>query len=198
MEALKAGQGPQKGQNAALSSSVWLFWPGNLSSRAGRRRRRRGYSNSSWKCLIRPSPPSLRQSAISGADMGTRHWLLFKNQGRRNRKERLLDKHRQLGERLPEQLAECQCSHVDNYKHECTRTSANKHTFFYYLNLVFLSTETHWHIFDKYSLHSKLLHNIACQLNQNCRTFLELHHFECLSYTSAAKLCRAYAANVSD
>lgn len=157
-----------------------------------------GYSNSSWKCLIRPSPPSLRQSAISGADMGTRHWLLFKNQGRRNRKERLLDKHRQLGERLPEQFAECQCSHVDNYKHECTRTSANKHTFFYYLNLVFLSTETHWHIFDKYSLHSKLLHNIACQLNQNCRTVLELHHFECLSYTSAAKLCRAYAANVSD
>lgn len=40
MEALKAGQGPQKGQNAALPSSVWLFWPGNLSSRAGRRRRR--------------------------------------------------------------------------------------------------------------------------------------------------------------
>lgn len=63
----RGGQGPRKGQNATLPSSIRLFCPGSWSSRA----RRRSYSNGSWKCLIRASPPSFRQSSIFGAQI----WL---------------------------------------------------------------------------------------------------------------------------
>lgn len=61
----KGGQGPRKGQNATLPPSIRLFCPGSWSNRAGR-----SYSNSSWKCLIRASPSSLRQSTVWGSSYG--------------------------------------------------------------------------------------------------------------------------------
>jgi len=94
------------------SSSTWLFCPGSWRCRAGRR----SYSNSSWKCVIRAPPSSLRQSSIFwSSDMGwTQDWLFFKNPGGRNRMQRLPDKHKQLWERARKLLAE--------YKSVWTRT----------------------------------------------------------------------------